>query len=125
MGIVKTRRCRRALLLVPLLSLGAAAVSAQHLPIGGCRAASSCAGPRGFKSLLDFAGEGQVFFSIGASYNGGLSLRVVKPVRPEPPDLRAVEAAVALFLARHPLRASAPPEDDTGTKPRNPTRPPP
>ena len=120
---MRIRSIRRELVLAPFLFLGVAALSAQHLPIGGCRAAASCAGPRGFKSLLDFAGEGNPpLFSFGASYQGGLSLRIVKPVRPDPADSRAVEAAVALFLKRHPLRVPARPED-APAKPQNPDRP--
>jgi hypothetical protein len=122
---VRIRSVRRELVLAPfLLFLGAAALSAQHLPVGGCRAAASCAGPRGFKSLLDFAGEGNPpLFSIGASYQGRLALRVVKPARPDPADSRAVDAAVALFLKRHPLRVPVRPDGATGTKPQNPDRP--
>jgi hypothetical protein len=117
------RRFRPAVLLAASLFFGTASLPAQHLPAGGCRAAASCAGPRGFSLLRNSSGGGNLLFSVGASYAGRLSFRVVRPARPEPSDTRAVEAAVALFLKRHPLKGAGRPDGATGTKPQNSDRP--
>jgi len=79
-------------------------------------------GPRGFKSLLDFAGQSNSypFFAVRLSYEGGLRVRVARPPRPSL-DSDAIEAAVALFLARHPLKRARPGEaEPTGKAPPEP-----
>jgi hypothetical protein len=101
---------RRAIPLVLMAGVlgGSQALQAQHLPVQGCRAAISCAGPRGYSTLWQSAGESNVAFSVGVSvFDGKLRGRVVKPVRTDI-DWRAIDAAVDLFIKRNALRRPRP-----------------
>jgi hypothetical protein len=99
---------RRALLLAALAGLAPAARSvAQQLPVQGCRAAISCAGPRGYYSLTN-AAEGNTLFQVGVGlYDGRLQTRLVRPVRADV-DWKAVDAAVEIFVRRNRLRRPEP-----------------
>ena len=104
------RNVRRALLLTALAGAGllpAARLSAQHLPVQGCRAAISCAGPRGYYSLRNPA-EGNTLFQVGVGvYDGRLQGRLVRPIRTDV-DWKAVDAAVEIFVRRNRLRRLEP-----------------
>lgn len=109
---------RRALLLTAVAGLlPAARMSAQQLPIQGCRAAISCAGPRGYYSLTN-ATEGNTLFQVGVGvYNGRFQGRLVRPVRADV-DWRAVDAAVEIFVRRNRLRRPEPaPSSDSPVRP--------
>ena len=99
---------RRLLPFASALLFAAGSAQAQQLPVMGCRGAASCAGPRGFSTLFQSAGEGTPFFAVGLSfYDRKFRLRVVTPPSPYP-DFRAIDASVALFVSRHPLRLPPP-----------------
>ncbi|MFN2385359.1 MAG: hypothetical protein ABR576_03590 [Thermoanaerobaculia bacterium] len=99
---------RRALLIASFAGLfPAAGLIAQQLPVQGCRAAISCAGPRGYYSLTN-ATEGNTLFQVGVGlYDGRLQGRLVRPVRSDV-DWRAVDAAVEIFVRRNTLRRPDP-----------------
>lgn len=99
------RSARRAVLVLAVAAfVFAEGLQAQQLPVTGCRAAASCAGPRGFSTLRQSSGEVNTLFSVGFSVaDGRIAWRVVQPPRVDF-DERAVHAAVDLFVRRTPLR---------------------
>lgn len=99
---------RRALLLTALAGLlPAARLTSQQLPVQGCRAAISCAGPRGYYSLRNPT-EGNTLFQVGVGvYDGRLQGRLVRPIRTDV-DWKAVDAAVEIFVRRNRLRRPDP-----------------
>lgn len=101
-------KVRRALLLAVLAGLfPAVRLIAQQLPVQGCRAAISCAGPRGYYSLTN-AAEGNTLFQVGVGLSDGrLQTRFVRPVRADV-DWKAVDAAVEIFVRRNGLRRPPP-----------------
>ena len=115
---------RRALLLAAVAGLfPAGRLIAQQLPVQGCRAAISCAGPRGYYSLTN-ATEGNTLFQVGMGlYDGRLQGRLVRPVRADV-DWKAVDAAVEIFVRRNRLRRpeAAPTSGETPARPERPPR---
>lgn len=119
------RNVRRALLLTVLAGLlPAARLAAQQLPVQGCRAAISCAGPRGYYSLRNPT-EGNTLFQVGVGvYDGRFQGRLVRPIRTDV-DWEAVDAAVEIFVRRNSLRRPdrSGPHDDSRARPERFTSP--
>lgn len=127
MGCVRRAALVLAFAFAALLPAGRA--DGQQIPIMGCRAATSCVGPRGFSTALQSAGYGNTFFSVGFSVaDGNMRWRVVRPPAVEfDLDERAVDAAVDIFVRRTPLKTPSaegrrvtPPQrrDDRSADPR-------
>ena len=93
----------RLFLAVAGLLLMAGAARAQTY---GCRAATSCYGPRGFSTQSGASMGTYPAFAVGVGYNrvGGLRARWNPPGfgLPEKPDKDAIDGAVGVFLDRYP-----------------------
>ena len=72
---------------------------AQQLPVYGCRAAVSCSGSRGFRTLT--GGSGGMFRLPTNDAAFDVSVRLTLPPPPDLPDREAVEVAVPIVLSRN------------------------